>query len=151
MRTTTAWARLDRSPFGSSVPSDRCVLKNNSPHSAIREPREPGGCRKSVNVDFATPENCVTDSCSAKLKIVNHYGLHARPAMDFATAAGNYNSEVRVRANDEDADGKSVMDLMLLAATKGTQIEVVCNGSDAKDCLEHLSDMIRRGFDEDDA
>ena len=109
-----------------------------------------GDCRKRVRLDIPNPETCVSDSCSAKLKIVNHYGLHARPAMEFATAAGEFSSEVRVRANDEDADGKSVMDLMLLAATKGTQIEVICNGADAKACLEHLSDMVRRGFDEDD-
>lgn len=89
-------------------------------------------------------------SCSAKLEIINRYGLHARPATDFAIAAGKFASEVRVKANQEDADGKSVMDLMLLAATQGTRIEVVCNGEDAKACLDFLSDMIRRGFDEDD-
>jgi len=92
----------------------------------------------------------LSKSCSAKLEIINRYGLHARPATDFAIAAGKFNADVRVRANEEDADGKSVMDLMLLAATKGTRIEVVCNGDDAKECLEHLSDMVRRGFDEDD-
>ncbi len=92
----------------------------------------------------------MTESCSAKLKIVNRYGLHARPATDFAIAAGEFNAEVRVKANDEDADGKSVMDLMLLAATQGTQIEVVCKGDDAKACLKHLSDLVKRGFDEDD-
>lgn len=92
----------------------------------------------------------MTESCSAKLKIVNRYGLHARPATDLATAAGQYSSEVRIKANDENADGKSVMDLMLLAATKGTKIEVICKGDDAKECLEHLSAMISRGFDEDD-
>ncbi len=42
------------------------------------------------------------------------------------------------------------MDLMLLAATKGTLIEVECKGKDAKACLDHLSEMVRRGFDEDD-
>lgn len=92
----------------------------------------------------------MSQSCSATFKIINRYGLHARPATDFAIAAGKYDSEVRVRANDEDADGKSVMDLMLLAATKGTSIEVVCKGSDAQACLDHLSQMISRGFDEDD-
>lgn len=95
-------------------------------------------------------ENRVSESCSAKLKIINRYGLHARPATDFAIAAGNFVSDVRVRANEEDADGKSVMDLMLLAATKGTSIEVVCKGKDAKACLDHLSEMVRRGFDEED-
>ena len=101
-------------------------------------------------IQAVSTENRVSESCSAKLKIVNRYGLHARPATDFAIAAGQFGSSVRVKANDEDADGKSVMDLMLLAATKGTSIEVVCKGDDAKDCLEHLSDLIRRGFDEED-
>tara|TARA_R110000744_G_scaffold96544_1_gene186520 strand:- start:276 stop:557 length:282 start_codon:yes stop_codon:yes gene_type:complete len=92
----------------------------------------------------------VTNSCSAKLKIINRYGLHARPATDFATVAGKFNADVRVRANKEDADGKSVMDLMLLAATKGTTLEVECNGDDAIACLEHLSALVERGFDEED-
>ncbi|MFK7758336.1 MAG: HPr family phosphocarrier protein [Phycisphaerales bacterium] len=92
----------------------------------------------------------MTESCSAKLTIVNRYGLHARPATDFAIAAGEFKSSVRVKANDEDADGKSIMDLMLLAATKGTTIEVVCKGDDAKACLKHLSTMVKNGFDEDE-
>lgn len=109
----------------------------------LNEPRaEIVGTRKT--------ENRVSQSCSAKLEIINRYGLHARPATDFATAAGEFASEVRVRANQEDADGKSIMDLMLLAATKGTLIEVECKGKDAKACLNHLSEMVRRGFDEDD-
>lgn len=91
----------------------------------------------------------MSDSCSAKLKIPNKYGLHARPATDFATLAAGYTASVRVKTTDEDADGKSVMELMLLAATKGTEIEVVCDGSDAQDCLDTLVALVKRGFDED--
>jgi len=92
----------------------------------------------------------VSDSCSAKLTIPNRYGLHARPATDFAAIAGGFESQVRVRAGDEDADGKSVMELMFLAATMGTQIEVVCVGIDADACLDALRDLVERGFNEDD-
>jgi len=83
------------------------------------------------------------------VKIVNRYGLHARPATDFAQAANEFKSDVRVRNDDEDADGKSVMELMMLAATKGTELEVVCKGDDAQEALAHLASLVQRGFDEE--
>lgn len=92
----------------------------------------------------------MTDSCSKRVKIVNHYGLHARPATDFATLAGGFKADVRVSNGEEDADGKSVMELMFLAATRGTEIEIRCQGDDAIQCLETLSDLVSRGFDEDE-
>ena len=88
--------------------------------------------------------------CSSKLKIINRYGLHARPATDFAQAASEFKSDIRVRNDDDDADGKSVMELMMLAATQGTEIEVICCGDDAKEALEHLASLINRGFDEEE-
>ncbi len=70
--------------------------------------------------------------------------------MDFAQAAGNFASEVRVRSEEDDADGKSVMELMMLAATQGTEIEVICTGEDAEDALAHLASLVKRGFNEED-
>jgi len=87
---------------------------------------------------------------SAKVTVVNKYGLHARPATDFAATAMKFDSAVVVRNGKTEADGKSIMDLMMLAATMGTRLEIACTGDDADDCLEHLSDLVGRGFDEDD-
>lgn len=87
---------------------------------------------------------------TTNLKIINRYGLHARPATDFATAASEYECDIRVRANGEDADGKSVMELMFLAATKGTTLEIICTGPDADDCIARLTTLVNAGFDEDD-
>ncbi len=87
---------------------------------------------------------------SAKVTITNKYGLHARPATDFVATADRFASEVLVRANDTEADGKSIMELMMLAATSGTEIEIVCTGDDADRCLKDLSDLVARGFDEED-
>lgn len=92
----------------------------------------------------------MSKSCSSKVKIVNRYGLHARPATDFAQAANGFVSDVRVRNDDDDADGKSVMELMMLAATQGTELELTCVGEDAKAALEHLASLVSRGFDEDE-
>ncbi|MCH8509587.1 MAG: HPr family phosphocarrier protein [Phycisphaerales bacterium] len=87
---------------------------------------------------------------SARVTIPNKYGLHARPATSFAAAAETFACDVLVRQGDVDADGKSIMELMMLAATKGTEIEIVCNGEDGPACLEVLADLVRRGFDEED-
>jgi len=70
--------------------------------------------------------------------------------MDFSRAASAFASDVRVRCDEEDADGKSVMELMMLAAIQGTVIEVICIGEDAKIALEHLASLVKRGFDEED-
>ena len=95
-------------------------------------------------------EPSLPQSCSARLTISNKYGLHARPATSFAALAEPYACTVVVRAGDVNADGKSIMDLMMLAATSGTEIEVVCTGDDAEPCLAALADLVGRGFDEDD-
>lgn len=87
---------------------------------------------------------------SARVTVPNKYGLHARPATSFAAAAEAFACEVLVRQGDTDADGKSIMELMMLAATKGTELEIVCTGDDADRCLEALADLVRRGFDEED-
>jgi len=92
----------------------------------------------------------VSNTCSSKLKITNRQGLHARPAMDFSKAASGFVSDVRVKCDQDDADGKSVMELMMLAATQDTEIEIICVGHDAKDALEHLASLVLRGFDEED-
>ncbi|MEZ6164820.1 MAG: HPr family phosphocarrier protein [Phycisphaerales bacterium] len=92
----------------------------------------------------------VSETCSSKMKITNRYGLHARPATDFAQAAAGFEASVTVRHDDDEADGKSVMELMMLAATQGTEIEILCSGPDARDALSHLADLVSRGFDETD-
>ena len=92
----------------------------------------------------------MSETCSSKLKITNRYGLHARPATDFAQAAAGFESNVTVKYDDEEADGKSVMELMMLAATQGTEIEIMCSGPDAQDALSHLAELVARGFDESD-
>ena len=92
----------------------------------------------------------MSNSCSAMLRIRNRYGLHARPATDFASLAAGFDAAVRVRNGDEDADGKSVMELMFLAATQGTEVQVECTGADAQACLSALRALVERGFDEDD-
>lgn len=89
------------------------------------------------------------DRCAISVKIVNKLGMHARPAMAFVDTANKYRSSVRVRKGDDEVDGKSIMEIMMLAATRGTTLELVCEGDDATACADELRDLVARGFDED--
>jgi len=88
----------------------------------------------------------------ATVTIVNKLGMHARPAMSFVEAASGFKSDVHLRRTDgefdEPVDGKSIMQLMMLAATKGTEIEIVASGEDAQEACDALRELVESGFDE---
>ena len=90
------------------------------------------------------------DHASVQVVIVNKLGLHARPAMAFAETAGKYRADVKICRAGQAIDGKSVMEIMLLAATAGTQLEIRAEGDDADACLAELKELVARGFDEDE-
>lgn len=79
-----------------------------------------------------------------KLHIRSRQGLHARPAALFVQVANRFKSNIRVRKGREEVDGKSIMGLLTLAASRGTTIEVTIQGTDAVDALHALEQMICR-------
>jgi phosphocarrier protein HPr len=91
----------------------------------------------------------VENRCTVTVTIVNRLGLHARPAMAFVDAASQFKSSVLVRRGDQEVDGKSIMHMMMLAATKGTMLEVTAEGPDCRACCEALKKLVESGFDED--
>lgn len=86
---------------------------------------------------------------TAKVKICNRLGLHARPAMSFVEVASTFQSDVTVSRGEQDVDGKSIMQMMLLAATEGTEISITASGVDADEAVSALCDLVNRGFDDD--
>jgi phosphocarrier protein len=89
-------------------------------------------------------------------EIKNKLGLHARPAMAFVDAATQFASSITVArvepsgsASSGGVDGKSIMQMMMLAATKGTILEIVAEGADASHAAESLKILVESGFDED--
>jgi phosphocarrier protein len=93
----------------------------------------------------------VSDRASATVTIANRLGLHARPAMTFVDAASAWKSRITVRRADSDqpVDGKSIMQLLMLAATKGTELEVVATGPDAQQAVDALCDLVASKFGEE--
>jgi len=85
--------------------------------------------------------------CEATIR--NKLGLHARPAMAFVDLANRYQSEVRVIKGRQNVDGKSIMQMMLLAATQGTRLVIEARGGDAREACKALEALILDKFDEE--
>ena len=81
--------------------------------------------------------------------IQNRLGLHARPAMAFVDVANHFKSEIKVSKGDQAVDGKSIMQMMMLAATQGTQLQIQAQGNDAPQAVEALRELVDRKFDEE--
>ncbi len=88
---------------------------------------------------------------SRKVTIKNKLGLHARPAMIFVETASKYQAEVSVCRTDqsEPVDGRSIMQMMMLAATEGTELEISATGEDAENAVGALVDLVKSNFQED--
>ncbi len=75
--------------------------------------------------------------------------MHARPATMFAEIAGQFKAEITVAHGDHDpVDGKSIMQLMMLAATQGTPLIILATGGDAESAVEELKSLVTNGFNE---
>lgn len=89
------------------------------------------------------------EPASVKVTITNKLGLHARPAMAFADTAAQFRSDIHIIKAGNKYDGKSIMNLMMLAATQGTELEIAANGPDAEDALAALQKLVESNFDEE--
>jgi phosphocarrier protein len=83
--------------------------------------------------------------------IVNKLGLHARAAALFANTAARFSSHIKagVKSNKM-VDAKSVMSLMLLAASQGSQLQLEVSGDDQEAALQAIEDLISNRFGEAD-
>ncbi|NNM85858.1 MAG: HPr family phosphocarrier protein [Phycisphaerales bacterium] len=84
-----------------------------------------------------------------QITICNKLGLHARPAMQFVDVANRFRSNIRVWKGDQCVDGKSIMHMMMLAATEGTGLKVEADGDDAVSALDALEQLVRARFGEE--
>ncbi len=85
---------------------------------------------------------------SAEAVICNKLGLHARAASKFVNVSGRYSCDLKVSCNGKTIDGKSIMALMLLAASKGTTIVILADGEDEQEAVSSLLTLINNKFDE---
>ncbi|UTA48814.1 HPr family phosphocarrier protein [Simiduia sp. 21SJ11W-1] len=83
-----------------------------------------------------------------QIEIINKLGLHARAAAKMATLAARFGCKIQAGVGDKRVDAKSVMSLMLLAASKGTQLTLVTEGEDADEAMAALCELINDRFGE---
>tara|TARA_R110001592_G_scaffold52649_10_gene161419 strand:- start:17106 stop:17375 length:270 start_codon:yes stop_codon:yes gene_type:complete len=85
---------------------------------------------------------------SENIVIINKLGLHARAAAKFVSTATSFESKIKISKDDRTVDGKSIMSVMMLAASCGTTINIETNGPDEQEALQAIKDLINDKFGE---
>ena len=89
------------------------------------------------------------ETVNMRLTILNEKGLHARAAAKFVELVDTFDVSLVVKKDDLEASGDSIMGLLMLAASRGTEIELVASGLEAAETLSALSDLIKNLFGEE--
>ena len=88
-------------------------------------------------------------TASATVVISNKLGLHARPAMSLVDTANGFEADIKIHKGTQAVYGKSIMQVMMLAATHGTELRIDAQGPDADKAIEALEELVKRKFDEE--
>jgi len=82
------------------------------------------------------------------IEIINKLGLHARAAAKFVSTATRFESNIKIGKDDRQVDGKSIMSVMMLAASCGSTVEIITEGVDEQEALNAIRDLINDRFGE---
>ena len=85
-----------------------------------------------------------------ELEIVNRLGLHARASVKLTQTAGRFTSEIWLSRNGKRVNAKSIMGVMMLAASRGTTVLLEVDGADESSALETLTELVAARFGEPD-
>jgi phosphocarrier protein HPr len=85
-----------------------------------------------------------------RVTICNNRGLHARAAAKFVEMAQGYDAVIHVSRDGETVNADSIMELLMLAAGKGSEIGIEASGQQAEAVADALADLVEAGFHEDD-
>ena len=85
-----------------------------------------------------------------EIKIINKLGLHARASAKLVSTASRFESHIEVAFGQQTADAKSIMSIMMLAASVGSTVTVRTNGNDKQAAMDAVTKLINNYFDEDE-
>lgn len=85
-----------------------------------------------------------------EVTIINKLGLHARAAAKLVNIATKYSSQIEIEKDGQRVNGKSIMGVMMLAASQGSNILLLADGEDATESLDDMEQLINNYFDEDE-
>lgn len=80
--------------------------------------------------------------------IINKLGLHARAAAKFVRLASQFSSDIKLARTATEINGKSILGVMMLAAARGTELEIIVDGRDEAEAMAALEALISNRFDE---
>ncbi len=110
-----------------------------------------GGGLRSFGAPSERTETTLANA-SRLVTISNSLGLHMRPVMQFVDLANQFSARVLVRKGGDEpgeADGKSVMQMIILAATEGTPLSIQADGDDAETAVQRLAELFENKFGEE--
>ena len=81
-----------------------------------------------------------------KVIIKHKYGLHMRPAMIVTEEAAKFNCDIKIFKEDMEADAKSILQVTMLAATKGEEVTIRAEGDDEQEAVDTLKELIKSNF-----
>jgi phosphocarrier protein len=81
--------------------------------------------------------------------IINKLGLHARASALFVKTASSFTSDIKLTKDGIEVNGKSIMGIMMLAASKGTTVTLSADGTDEVEALQTIGELIANGFGEE--
>lgn len=81
--------------------------------------------------------------------IINKLGLHARASALFVKTASRFASDIKLTREGVEVNGKSIMGIMMLAASKGSTVRLTVSGSDEAEAMQTIGDLISNGFGEE--
>ena len=90
----------------------------------------------------------MAESAEKTVVIVNELGMHARAATRFVQLASKFDSDVYVAKDGQEVNGKSIMGVLMLVASKGSRIHLRAEGPDAEECIDQLAALVAAGFGE---
>ncbi len=85
-----------------------------------------------------------------KITIINKLGLHARAAAKLINTTSRFSADIRLIKDGREVDAKSIMSVMMLAASKGTELTVKAEGDDQSEALSAIEGLINNRFDEEE-
>ena len=89
-----------------------------------------------------------TQKAEKDIAVINRLGLHARPAAMFVRIASRYRSDVWVAKEGEEVNGKSIMGVLMLVASKGTTVVLRAKGERAAEAIAEIAKLIDDKFGE---
>lgn len=98
--------------------------------------------------DGSEPVSGDAETARAIVVICNERGLHARASAKFVKFAEGFQSTISVTKDGETVEGRSILDLMMLAAGPGAKVEIAATGPDAAEALAELKALVECGFEE---